>query len=297
MPAHNEYPPLTTAPPSIAQTITDLVAAGELPNGQIQRRARRSTLAALTNSRSSTWTRSGCLCDGSGLFLTAPETSSGLIVSARFDTSVLVICPGCAAGKARAQAWCRLPAEAEGITLQGLKKIAHQLPALQAAAKLIRAGSGWLTLAGDYGTGKTTLIYAILNHLNERGIFGRYETAPDLLDYLRDGMQDIQGASPSARIRQLIEAPVLAVDEIDKYQATPFADTAIFRLFNARYQARNSQITLIGYNADRQHLVPPFLLSRTKDGRFQHIVLEGADIRPTLTDGTLDPWDRGESER
>ena len=217
-------------------------------------------------------------------------------MSARFERSVLVICPGCAAGKERAQAWCRLPAEAAGITLQGLRKIEHQLPAIKAAGKLIRAGYGWLTLAGDYGTGKTTLIYAILNYLSERGIYGRYETAPDLLDYLRDGMQDIRGASPSARLRQLIEAPALAIDEIDKYNATAFADEALFRLFNARYQARNSQITLIGYNYDRERQVPPFLLSRSKDGRFQHVVLEGADIRPTLTDDELDRWDRGEGE-
>jgi DNA replication protein DnaC len=214
-------------------------------------------------------------------------------VSATYrDDLVLAICPTCDAGRAWARAWSGLPDEAQGVRLDGkvLRPVVAQLEAQQAIAHLVADPCGWLTLAGGYGTGKTTLIYAALNHLADQGVYGRYTTAPDLLDYLRDGMVD-RGTSPGSRLRGLIEAPALAVDEIDKYHATQFAEEAIFKLFDAPYRARAEHATLIGYNLDGADRVPPFLVSRIRDGRFQYVELRGADLRPTLK--RHDPWERG----
>lgn len=241
----------------------------------------------------STPTGGRCACDGSGALLIPAADTRGWIVSARYGDRALVLCPGCAAGRTRAQAWKNLPDEAAGVRLATLHAKAHQQPAIAAIARLLVEPAGWLTLAGDYGTGKTTLIYACLNALGDQGTPGRYTTAPELLDHLRDGMRDTAGQSPSSRLQGLIEAPCLAVDEVDKYQATEFAEQAIFRLFDARYRARASSITLLGYNHEREDRIPPFLASRMRDGRFQRIVMHGTDIRPTLT-RPLDAWDRGE---
>lgn len=234
-------------------------------------------------------------CGNSGFLLMADDQAAALqaIVSARYGARALVICPHCAVGRARFVAWSGLPDEARAIRLDGaaLRTLPAQTEALGAIARLLAARRGWLALAGDYGVGKTTLIYAALNHLADVGVFGRYITAPALLDYLREG---IHLESPGSRLRGLMDAQALAVDELDKFQSTPWADEAIFKLFDARYRAHARQITLIGYNADGAARIPPFLASRMHDGRFQHIVLGGSDIRAKLT--PLDPWDRGEQE-
>ena len=87
----------------------------------------------------------------------------------------------------------------------------------------------------------------------------------------------------------------MAIDELDKYDQTEFAEKSIFRLFHARYQSWETTGTLISYNLDRERRIPPFLLSRTRDSRFRRIVLDSADLRPMADE--LNPWDRGEGEQ
>lgn len=219
------------------------------------------------------------------MYLTS-HAGPGQLVTARYAQGLLVACT-CPAGQARARAWARLPAEAEGYTLDRLVDEPSQRPALAAIGQLLRARRGWLTLAGGYGTGKTTLIYATLQALARLSIPGRYETAPDLLEYLRDSFAN--GENPSGRMQTLIEAPALAIDEIDKYNPTGWAAENLFRLINARYQSRESLITILGWNVDGQDRIPPYLMSRARDGRFWYVELSGPDLRPGL-----DPWDRGD---
>jgi DNA replication protein DnaC len=209
----------------------------------------------------------------------------------------LALCGGCNAGRQLARTWSGLPPEADAVRLDNDRLVALDDPdydqALAAIADLIRQPRGWLTLAGGYGTGKTTLIYAALNHLADRGIYGRYTTAPELLDSLRDGLAPGVETAGS-RLSRLAAVPVLAVDELDKYSATAFAEEQIFKLFHRRYQQRATHATLLGYNLDGADRVPPFLASRIRDGRFWYVELRGADMRPVL--GRLDPWDRGDDD-
>lgn len=235
-------------------------------------------------------------CAGEGLYLTTPAAAAAarLIVTATYgEDRALVVCSACAAGSARAQTWRGVPADAVGVrldngTMRQINDPDHRR-ALEAVVAMIRDPRGWLTLAGGYGTGKTQLLYAALNHLAERGVYGRYTTAPDLLDFLRDGISS--GDSPGSRLRGLAESPVLAVDELDKFNATAFAEEQLFKLFHARYQAREERATLIGYNLDGADRIPPFLRSRIRDGRFLCVELRGPDLRPTLSRSSA--WDRG----
>lgn len=298
--------------PHIDDILEDLAAAGDLParsDATLDDPDRRPTVPPATSRfrrppsaaiPSPATPRSGltCLhCGGGGLLITtaAQAATERLIVSARYAERVLVICPVCDAGRAAAQAWIGLPADAAGVRLDTGALRAIDDPAydqaLAAITELIADPRGWVTLAGGYGTGKTTLIYAALNHLADAGVYGKYITAPALLAYVRDGFQDTR-LSPGNRLRQLAEAPVLAVDELDKYQATEYAEAVLFELFDARYRARATHATLIGYNLDGAEKIPPFLRSRICDGRFRLITLTGGDLRPAQT-RELDPWDRG----
>ncbi len=288
----------------LGDTLAALQAAGEL-GGSIQT---KNAPAALPNSRppppfpapSTTCPPllSRCpRCDDAGLVSAAAEdaTHDGLVITARYGGDrVLAVCPQCPAGAERAWAWSGLPDEARGVRLDGgLKVIAMQQEAIWAIQALLRDPRGWLTLGGGYGVGKTLLIYAALNHLADAGVYGRYTTAPDLLDWLREGIGDT--LSPGGRMRQLLEAPALAIDELDKYNATAFAEEKMFQLFRARYEQRATHVTLIGYNLDGVERIPPFLRSRISDGRFRLVQMRGSDLRPALT-GPLNPWDRGEGE-
>lgn len=232
-----------------------------------------------------------CRCRD-GVLLAAPEaaTAARLITVERYGSSVLVICPDCAAGQARAARWSGLPDEARGVYMTTLRRRPDQAAAVAAVAAFAATPRGWLTLAGGYGTGKTTLIYAALNHLAAAGIYGRYTTAPALLDHLRDALRDQDGRAHSERLQRLQTVPVLAVDELDKYRATDYAEEAIFQLFDYRYRERRTLATLIGYNRDRDDRIPPFLASRIRDGRFRLVELGGVDLRPVQ----LDPWETGE---
>lgn len=255
-----------------------------------------SAVTSLPSSQSTPPPRSACPCRGEGTLLAdlTAATAARLIIVDRYASRAVVICPDCEVGRARAAAWSGLPNEARGLYLDALRAYRPQQEALEAIAVLLREPRGWLTLAGGYGTGKTTLIYATLNHLAEQGIYGRYTTAPDLIDHLRDALRDADGRAHSERLERLKAVPVLAVDELDKYRATEYAEEAIFKLFDHRYRERGSLATLIGYNRERGDRIPPFLLSRIRDGRFRLVQLDGADLRPAQTEDPATAWATGE---
>ena len=233
-----------------------------------------------------------CRCRGEGAILIdlSIAQTAQLIIIDRYGSNALVLCPACAVGQERAWIWSGLPDEARGIRLSTLRQRPDQIAALQAVAGFVADPRGWLTLVGGYGTGKTTLIYAALGHLADRGVHGRYTTAPDLIDHLRDAVRDTDGRAHSERLERLKTVPVLAVDELDKYRATDYAEEAIFKLFDHRYRARRTLATLIGYNRERSDRIPPFLASRIRDGRFRLVDLDGADLRPGQDDTPGAVW-------
>lgn len=286
----------------LGDVLHQMAGDGELPSStptssapDVPPSSRRPPKPTLTNTPISNPSICPLCRDGGQVEATAEEAERySLLVTGAYYGRVLAICPaGCAEGHARAWAWSGLPEEARGVRLASTalgKKIPAQQEAIGAVRKLLEAPRGWLTLAGGYGTGKTSLIYAALNHLADAGLYGRYTTAPDLLDWLRDAIGDVRGESPGGRLRQLRDAPVLAVDELDKYSATEFANEAVLKLFGTRYERRATHITLIGYNLDGAERIPPFLRSRIRDGRFRLVEMPGGDLRPSLSD----PWGRGE---
>lgn len=227
-------------------------------------------------------------CNNSGLSSARIEDArrEQLIITAQWPNCALIICPQCTHGQELLRRWRRLPPEGEGIRLDNgsLQDVPDQDQAYAAIQWLLEQRCGWLTLAGGYGVGKSMLLYATLNHLSaDYGLHGRYLTAPDLLAQLRDGIGETTGVS--GRLKELIDMPVLAIDELDKFHPTEFAAEKLFQLFNERYQSRAKTITLLGFNADRAARIPPFLRSRMADARFRLVMLQGADLRRVTWSG------------
>jgi DNA replication protein DnaC len=257
------------------------------PNRPTQRSSPSSKKGISTASLNAA--RWGCaVCQDSGWRGAEPDEveQRKLIVIERYPIGaserLVVICPDCAVGNERAWKWSGLPDDARDVVLDELLFLPDQNKAFEKIGAFVARPTGWLTLAGGYGVGKTTLMYGALNTLAAQGIYGAYWTAPGLIDHLRAGIRDESGNAHSDRLKRVANLPILVVDELDKYYATAFAEYEIFQLFNTRYQLRRTHGTIIGYNLDGAEAIPPFLRSRINDGRFTVVEMRGADIRPAL---------------
>jgi len=235
-------------------------------------------------------------CRGGGQTLATEleAADAGLLVldwHSKFDGRRFAFVPcDCAAGRARIAAWQQLPPDAIGVTLESLFDVPDQDQAIAATEAFCAAPVGWLAFGGNYGVGKTALLYAALNRLSDAGRYGRYITAPDLIDKLRNLIR--AGGDPDRYLDRWCDAPLVAIDELDKYDPTEFADKSMFRLFNARYQRWQTSGTLLAYNLDREDRLPAFLRSRIHDARFRFVRLAGADVRPGLGGGG--DWETGD---
>lgn len=289
-------PPAPVPSTHIGDIMNDLARVGELPAAATLTVPPLTTMVSLPSSKPPIPI---CNCVGGGTVYEKPERAEaeGLIIIDRYTigsrTLALVPCC-CAEGAEVARRWRNLPREAEGVTLETLRAIPDPgWPAAAAAVKaFIAQPRGWLTLAGNYGTGKTRLAYAALNGLAARGVYGRYLLLPDLMDELRNA---IKTDTYAERLQRVIQAPVLVLDELDKFRDdSEWIAEVIEGLFLRRYRESRYTGTILVYNLERGARLPGFLLSRMRDSHFQYFALTGRDLRPLAEQ--LDPWDRGTGE-
>ena len=147
-------------------------------------------------------------------------------------------------------------------------------------AERVLKHSGWLTLSGEYGTGKTYLLTAIVNEARLRGVMAIYSTMSDLLDHLRRAYKPGAEVEFDALWENIIRCQVLCLDEVEKFSATPWADEKFSMMINERYRRWTDQVTVLATNSLDD--VPGYLKSRAMDGRFKIVFVDGKDIRPEL---------------
>lgn len=142
---------------------------------------------------------------------------------------------------------------------------------------------GMIALTGAPGTGKTTLLVAAVNAAREANVPAVYTPITDLLDYLRRAYNPAVGELGfDARWDLLIRAEVLALDELDEFNATPWAMERFLRLIDERWRAMDRCLTLVACNGALTAL-PDKVASRLRDGRAQSFTLRGRDMRPFVT--------------
>ena len=116
---------------------------------------------------------------------------------------------------------------------------------------IIDAGAGMATLTGPYGVGKTHAIMAAINEAKRRGMTAHYTTMRDLLSYLREGFKPGPGELPfEKRWDLLTSAGVLAIDELDKTNATAWAQEQFSALVDVRWRNMRTQVTFFAMNQD-----------------------------------------------
>ena len=212
----------------------------------------------------------------------------------------LVPCPDC--GHARQQARLeRISGLSETMRRYTLASFIRRFPgrgdALKAARLAVNEPHGFLTFWGRWGTGKTYLLAAIVNECRGRGLASVYITVADLLDDLRQTFDPQNNESFSGLWKRICDAKVLALDEVDKFRASEWAEEKFFQLVDRRYRDHEKCLTVLATNHEVRHgariiaetRYPGYLESRLLDGRFRVVEVGGGhgggDVRPLMEEG------------
>lgn len=151
-----------------------------------------------------------------------------------------------------------------------------------AAIRLVEECTDWrrgmVTLIGGPGVGKTTLMQCAVNAAREANIPAVYTTMTDLLDYLRQAYAPQTELSFDARWDTLLRCEVLALDELDEFNTTPWAIERFLRLIDERWRAMDRCLTLCATN-NRMNALPQKVASRLSDVRGHVVQLRGEDLR------------------
>lgn len=108
--------------------------------------------------------------------------------------------------------------------------------AKRAAEAFATLPTGWLIFYGKNGNGKTHLLAAIKNQLEQADKPVTYISAPMLMDMCRGSNDpDWQGERPDEILRMYSETPVLLLDDLYQGErSTPFSVETWFKLLNHR---------------------------------------------------------------
>lgn len=179
----------------------------------------------------------------------------------------------------RAENKSQLTGWLKDATLANFRARNENRAALSAVRAFVDDPRAWLTLWGEYGNGKSHLLGAVVNACSEADIPAAYYTLPDLLDQVRESFDGYY----SPFMQRLRDLPVLAIDEIDKANLTPWAEEKIYQLVDARYRAIGSCGTVLAMNADPANAgsnSAAYIFSRMFDERSKVVELRGPDARP-----------------
>lgn len=152
--------------------------------------------------------------------------------------------------------------------------------AYNAVTKASAQQRGFILVEGPYGVGKSRLLIGVVNECREDGALAIYASMSEILDYLRDAFNPKRDeAGYEERWELLVNAPVLVIDELEKFATTPWAMEKFTQLLHSRYRNIARQLTLMATNATLNDL-PGDVKSRLGDGRAMVCKVAGVDQRP-----------------
>lgn len=149
---------------------------------------------------------------------------------------------------------------------------------IEKVERLVVEGRGMITLFGEPGVGKSTLLICAVNAGRERDRLAIYTTMPDLLSYLRSTFGPDSEDTFDRYWDALIKADILAIDELDEFSDSKWSMERFLRLIDERWRRMDEVLTLYATNARPNALVSK-VRSRLQDGRAQIIKVEGKDMR------------------
>lgn len=106
-----------------------------------------------------------------------------------------------------------------------------------------------LLLFGNFGTGKTHLVYSILKELDRQGLPGFYITIPDLFDRISDRVNRIDVADVLGKLGMV---SCLVLDEIGVQSGDANEKKRLYQIIDGRI--KNGRPTILVTNLDRSEL-------------------------------------------
>ena len=156
--------------------------------------------------------------------------------------------------------------------------------ALATVAHAVKTRRGLILLHGNNGVGKSRLLIAATNAVR-RTHTAVFATAERILTYLRAGFDPNRPhATPSYDQRWALiqDAELLAIDELEKYNATDWAARQFLELIDYRWRHIESRLTLLAMNGDWSKRLDPAIRDRCQDGRARIVEVSGSSYRPVL---------------
>ncbi len=153
-------------------------------------------------------------------------------------------------------------------TRQAYRK--QRFEAGKAIQEALKARAGLYTFYGDFGSGKTMALQVVTNEARIEMVESFYAPFSLLLEHLR-GLYG-RGEESSYFWERLLSIPVLAIDEVTRFNATEWAREKLFNLTDMRYRRRTSHLTLMATNDDPHQVMSTaedigYLFSRMRQGK------------------------------
>jgi DNA replication protein DnaC len=140
------------------------------------------------------------------------------------------------------------------------------VPGLQVASQRAVAfaaqPTGWLTLLGPCGCGKTHLAAAIAHAALDAQIPTLFVVVPDLLDHLRATYSPASEVSYDTLFDTVRAVKLLILDDLGTEHATPWAREKLYQIVNHRY---NHRLATVFTSNVRLAQVDPRVASRMHD--------------------------------
>ena len=145
----------------------------------------------------------------------------------------------------------------------------HEKRGLRSAKSYVQrwatSPTGWLSLHGPYGVGKTHLAVAAAAEREDRGDEVFFATVADLLDYLRATFAPDSLVSHDDLLDRIRTADVLVLDDMGAERSTPFAEDKLFQIVGYRYEERLPTIITTSHQIEDIAAARPRIASRLQD--------------------------------
>ncbi|MFC1951410.1 ATP-binding protein [Chloroflexota bacterium] len=152
--------------------------------------------------------------------------------------------------------------------------------ALAAAKNYVQNTDGWLVFTGCSGCGKTHLAASIANQRISVGLPALFIVVPDLLDHLRSTFSPNSEISYDDLFDQILNAPLLILDDLGTQSSTPWAQEKLFQIINHRFNAKLP--TIFTTNLSSAEL-PERLRTRLTDEMLSQVFQVGESQHPYLS--------------
>lgn len=176
-----------------------------------------------------------------------------------------------------------LSPDEQALTWSAVAALNNTPAAVEAVRRVLERGAGWVYLWGPPGLAKSLILQIAVAEAVRLERPAAYVRMVEILDNLRSAFDAPEPGQAGLRLDRWAEVPLLAVDEFDRLNATPWALERKFLLLDRRYQdaIRGQSITLMASNSDPASF-EDYLASRIFDGRFAVVRLAGEDVRPAM---------------